>query len=249
MPITAPLRAPICPPMTMPIAPAMCWRGPRRWRQTKGVRLTPVRRRVLEILLEEHRALGAYDVLQRLAAEGFGNQPPVAYRALDFLVEQGLAHRIRRLNAFTACMHPGEAHAPAFLICRACDAVAEAARRPGARRAGRGRGRPRLCHRTQQHRGAGPVPGLPGGRRMSLIAARHLCVRFGGHRGAARRLAARSTPGEIVTIVGPNGSGKSTLLRALLGILPPGAGAGHARAGAADRLCAAAAGRSTGPCR
>jgi Fur family zinc uptake transcriptional regulator len=96
----------------------------------RNVRLTPVRRRVLEILLEAHRALGAYDVLQRLAAEGFGNQPPVAYRALDFLVENGFAHRIRRLNAFTACMHPGEAHAPAFLICRVCDAVAEAPAAP-----------------------------------------------------------------------------------------------------------------------
>ena len=84
----------------------------------------------VEILLEAHRALGAYDVLTRLAAEGFGNQPPVAYRALDFLEEQGLAHRIRRLNAFTACMHPGEAHAPAFLICRGCDAVAEAPAAP-----------------------------------------------------------------------------------------------------------------------
>jgi Fur family zinc uptake transcriptional regulator len=96
----------------------------------KGLRLTPVRRRVLEILLEEHRALGAYDVLTRLAAEGFGNQPPVVYRALDFLEEQGLAHRIRRLNAFTACMHPGEAHAPAFLICRGCNVVAEAPAAP-----------------------------------------------------------------------------------------------------------------------
>jgi Fur family zinc uptake transcriptional regulator len=81
----------------------------------KGLRLTPVRRRTLEILLEAHRALGAYDVL---------------YRALEFLVEQGLAHRIRRLNAFTACMHPGESHAPAFLICRLCDAVAEAPAAP-----------------------------------------------------------------------------------------------------------------------
>ena len=95
-----------------------------------GARLTPVRRRVLEILLEAHRAMGAYDVLQRLAAEGFGNQPPVAYRALEFLEEHGLAHRIRRLNAFAACMHPGEAHAPAFLICRACDRVAEAPAEP-----------------------------------------------------------------------------------------------------------------------
>ncbi|MBI1171582.1 transcriptional repressor [bacterium] len=91
-----------------------------------GQRLTPVRRRTLEILLEAHRALGAYDVLERLARDGFGNQPPVAYRALEFLEDQGLAHRIRRLNAFTACMHPGETHAPAFLICRACHAVAEA---------------------------------------------------------------------------------------------------------------------------
>ncbi len=92
----------------------------------KGLRLTPVRRRVLEILLEAHRAMGAYDVLQRLAAEGFGNQPPVVYRALEFLVDQGLAHRIQRLNAFTACMDPGHDHAPAFLICRDCSAVAEA---------------------------------------------------------------------------------------------------------------------------
>lgn len=92
----------------------------------QGLRLTPVRRRTLEILLEAHRALGAYEVLDRLAAEGFGKQPPVVYRALDFLVDAGLAHRVQRLNAFAACMHPGEAHQPAFLICRACNAVAEA---------------------------------------------------------------------------------------------------------------------------
>lgn len=95
-----------------------------------GARLTPVRRRVLEILLEEHKALGAYDVLARLAVEGFGNQPPVAYRALEFLVDHGLAHRIQRLNAFAACTHIGEAHAPAFLICRACATVAEAEAAP-----------------------------------------------------------------------------------------------------------------------
>jgi Fur family zinc uptake transcriptional regulator len=98
--------------------------------QERGLRLTPVRQRTLEILLEAHRALGAYEVLNRLAAEGFGNQPPVAYRALEFLVDQGLAHRIRRLNAFAACMHPGQVHAPAFLICRQCNAVAEAQATP-----------------------------------------------------------------------------------------------------------------------
>lgn len=94
--------------------------------EAHGARLTPVRRRALEILLQSHRALGAYEVLQKLAEDGYGNQPPVAYRALDFLVDHGLAHRIRRLNAFAACMHPGEAHSPVFFICRACDAVAEA---------------------------------------------------------------------------------------------------------------------------
>lgn len=92
----------------------------------EGLRLTPVRRRTLEILLESHRALGAYEVLERLADEGFGKQPPVAYRALEFLVENGLAHRIRRLNAFTACMRPGEPHSPVFFICSGCDHVAEA---------------------------------------------------------------------------------------------------------------------------
>lgn len=91
-----------------------------------GLRLTPVRQRTLEILLAEHRALGAYDVLALLAAEGLGSQPPVAYRALDFLVKAGFAHKIEALNAYTACVHPGEDHTPAFLICRNCQTVAEA---------------------------------------------------------------------------------------------------------------------------
>ena len=93
--------------------------------RARGLRLTPVRKRVLEILLEGHGAMGAYEVLDRLSEEGYGHQPPVAYRALDFLVEQGLAHRIRRINAFIACAHPGEDHHAAFLICRECKTVAE----------------------------------------------------------------------------------------------------------------------------
>ncbi|WP_275393121.1 transcriptional repressor [Aliiroseovarius sp. Z3] len=91
----------------------------------KGLRLTPVRRKVLEFLLQEHRALGAYAILDLLKEAGFGSQPPVAYRALDFLVEHGFVHKIERLNAFVACAHPGKSHAPAFMICRLCDAVAE----------------------------------------------------------------------------------------------------------------------------
>ncbi len=91
----------------------------------RKVQLTPVRRRVLEIMLEAHQALGAYDVLARLDREGLGSKPPVAYRALAFLVEQGFVHRIERLNAFVACAHPGADHAPAFMICRSCGKVAE----------------------------------------------------------------------------------------------------------------------------
>lgn len=92
----------------------------------KGLRFTETRKRVLEILLEGHRALGAYDILEVLHSEGRGSQPPVAYRALDFLVEHRFAHKIERLNAFVACGHIGETHAPIFLICNTCDAVAEA---------------------------------------------------------------------------------------------------------------------------
>jgi len=90
-----------------------------------GLQLTPVRQRVLEMLLTEHRALGAYEILDQLRADGFKSQPPVAYRALDFLVQNGFAHKIERLNAFIACNIPGKAHAPTFLICRICSAVAE----------------------------------------------------------------------------------------------------------------------------
>ncbi|WP_372886929.1 transcriptional repressor [Shimia sp.] len=91
------------------------------------VQLTPVRRRVLEILLGEHRAMGAYDILAVLATEGLGTQPPVAYRALDFLETHGFVHKIERLNAWLACSHPGDSHSPLFLICRDCGAVAESA--------------------------------------------------------------------------------------------------------------------------
>lgn len=94
--------------------------------RARKLRLTPIRRRVLEILLEDHRALGAYDVLAKLEAEGLGAHPPVAYRALDFLVEHGFAHKLERRNAFVACDRPDAGHRPAFLICRDCAAVAEA---------------------------------------------------------------------------------------------------------------------------
>lgn len=90
-----------------------------------GLRFTDIRRRVLGILLESHQALGAYDVLQRLIEEGRAAQPPVAYRALEFLVDQGLAHKVEGMNAFTACALSGNEHDALLLICRNCKSVAE----------------------------------------------------------------------------------------------------------------------------
>jgi Fur family transcriptional regulator, zinc uptake regulator len=91
----------------------------------RRLRLTPARAFVLERLLASHRALTAYEILDKLAAAGLGSQPPVAYRALDFLVANGFAHRIERLGAFAACAHAGHRHGAGFLVCRICRRVAE----------------------------------------------------------------------------------------------------------------------------
>ena len=93
--------------------------------QENGLNFTPVRRKVLAILLQKNTAIGAYEILDLLREAGFKNQPPVAYRALEFLVQNGFAHKIEQLNSFIGCMHPGKNHSPAFMICRNCDSVSE----------------------------------------------------------------------------------------------------------------------------
>ncbi|WP_424927182.1 Fur family transcriptional regulator [Amaricoccus tamworthensis] len=93
--------------------------------EQEKLRLTPARESVLNALLETHRAMTAYELLDRLRDDGLPHQPPVAYRALDFLVEHGFAHRIERLSAFVACTHGSDHHAAAFLVCRGCRTVAE----------------------------------------------------------------------------------------------------------------------------
>jgi len=65
---------------------------------------------------------------------------------------------------------------------------------------------------------------------MSLISARHVCVRQGGVE-VLHDITLTLAAGEIVTILGPNGSGKSTLLRALLGIVPVASGRVERKAG------------------
>ena len=92
----------------------------------KGLRLTALRRRVLELVWQSHKPLGAYDILAVLSEQdGRRAAPPTVYRALDFLLENGLVHRISSLNAFVGCVHPEHAHQGQFLICRECHAAIE----------------------------------------------------------------------------------------------------------------------------
>lgn len=92
----------------------------RRICQARSARLTPIRERVLELIWQSHKPLGAYELLAALAEDGHNAAPPTVYRALDFLQQYGLVHRIASLNAFIGCAHAGEHHTGLFLICRHC---------------------------------------------------------------------------------------------------------------------------------
>jgi Fur family zinc uptake transcriptional regulator len=94
----------------------------------RAQRLTHTRRHVLEALLASHQPLGAYELIDRLAADGARPAPITIYRALDFLREQGLVHRIESRNAFIACVRNHASGDPVvFLICEKCGAVGDAA--------------------------------------------------------------------------------------------------------------------------
>src|SRR4030081_2291988 len=92
----------------------------------RAQRLTPIRRQVLEVLLESHKPLGAYEIMDRSSVRGGRPAPITVYRALDFLRDNGLVHRIESRNAFVACAHDHDAAAMvAFLICERCGSVGE----------------------------------------------------------------------------------------------------------------------------
>lgn len=93
----------------------------------RSQRLTPIRRQVLSVLAASHQPLGAYEIIERLGDGGPRPAPITVYRALDFLLEQGFAHRIESRNAFIACgHHHGSREMVVFLICEHCGAVGEA---------------------------------------------------------------------------------------------------------------------------
>ncbi|NBD95861.1 MAG: transcriptional repressor [Gammaproteobacteria bacterium] len=96
----------------------------QRCRQ-RGLRLTPTRKRVLELVLSAEGPVKAYDLLDKLKAEQPNAAPPTVYRALEFLLENHFIHRLESLNAFVSCFHPAESHQGQFLICDGCQAVIE----------------------------------------------------------------------------------------------------------------------------
>ncbi|MGA7802436.1 MAG: Fur family transcriptional regulator [Gammaproteobacteria bacterium] len=93
--------------------------------RARGLRLTQVRRRVLELIWQRHAPVKAYDLLDQLQQEKRAAAPPTVYRALAFLLDAGFVHRIESLNAYVGCGDPSEPHGGQFLICRNCQAVAE----------------------------------------------------------------------------------------------------------------------------
>jgi Fur family zinc uptake transcriptional regulator len=93
--------------------------------RSRGERMTPLRRQVLEIVLESHRPIGAYDVLAALTRDRAKAAPPTVYRALEFLLGQGFVHRIDSLSAFVGCFAPGRAHRSRFFLCLRCGRAAE----------------------------------------------------------------------------------------------------------------------------
>lgn len=96
--------------------------------QRRGLRLTALRRRVMELIADQGRPVKAYELLDLIRLERGGAAPPTVYRALDFLMEHGFIHKLESMNAFIGCDHlhePENAHQPPFLICDRCAQTVE----------------------------------------------------------------------------------------------------------------------------
>jgi len=91
----------------------------------RGVRLTEQRKTVLRLLCASDKPISAYELLERMRGVVKNPRPPTVYRALDFLLEQGLVHKLESLHAYVGCTHPDHPHASQFLICDGCGEVTE----------------------------------------------------------------------------------------------------------------------------
>lgn len=92
--------------------------------ELRNQRFTKLRKRVFELVWQQHKPIRAYDVLEQLQQDGRA-APPTVYRALDFLLELGLIHRIESMNAFVGCNNPELKHEGQFFICNTCGAFVE----------------------------------------------------------------------------------------------------------------------------
>lgn len=96
--------------------------------ESANVRLTSTRESILKLLWQSHQPLGAYQLQQQITKiTDKPVAPPTIYRALEFLIEHGLVHKIPSLNAFIGCPFPSSEHSNIFLICEQCKTVAEMA--------------------------------------------------------------------------------------------------------------------------
>jgi Fur family zinc uptake transcriptional regulator len=86
----------------------------------RNLRFTRLRKQVLELVCKAEQPVGAYQLLDELRDSGRSAAPPTVYRALDFLLEQGLVHRLATNNTYLACAHPQQPHAAVFLVCSEC---------------------------------------------------------------------------------------------------------------------------------
>lgn len=91
----------------------------------RNLRFTELRRRVLEMVVKAEQPVGAYQLLDHLRESGRSAAPPTVYRALDFLLEQGLVHRLATNNTYIACAHPQRPHSALFLVCSQCGQTRE----------------------------------------------------------------------------------------------------------------------------
>ncbi len=177
---------------------------------------------MLVCVAESHQAVGAYEIIERMAAHGPRPAPITVYRALEFLQGQNLVHKIESRNAYVACSEQHDGAPAALLICETCNNVSEVLDRQAAAgliEAARAQGftvrhtvveLSGLCAHCRardaedQQRAGDGARCLTQGRWPMILDKVNLAVR----------------PGEIVTIIGPNGAGKSTLVKVLLGLVP-----------------------------
>lgn len=107
--------------------------------RVRGVRFTPLRQQVYELVLQASKPVGAYDLITQLQQARLADSeldtvrnvaPPTVYRSLDFLLSEGLIHQLTSINAYVPCCHPRAQHTAAFLICEQCQRVQECSSLP-----------------------------------------------------------------------------------------------------------------------